>query len=195
MIKLARISLIFALIIVPLAILNAQDDEIVEDIAYGTFIMPAESGSLVEAADDLFTLTLEGVPESLQWFINVDAIGAGQYLSIEFSSDWSFASQEELLVAEAVLLTENETVTLMIFEPNYFDGVFSYAAQVISIEPFDETIEADKADLPETFDSATLFIPLFPEFATGLQVGMEAREASMRGSGMSNPCRGRFPNC
>lgn len=194
--KIARMLLILTLIIVPLAVLNAQDDEeVLSDVAYGTFIVPAQSGTLVEATEDLFTLTLEGVPESLQWFISMDAVSAGQYLSIEFSSDWSFASQEELLVAEAVLLTENETITLMISEPDYFDGVFSYAATIISIQPFDETIDADNADIPESFESATLFIPLFPEFAGGLQAGMEAREASMRGSGMSRPCRGAFPNC
>ncbi len=190
--KISKLIFIIMTLLVPFGVLYAQDEPEEQEVAYGTFIISASSGSLTEASGETLTLTLEGVPDMIQWFINTDGISAGLYFSTDFNGDWGFASEDGPLVAEAILVTANETITLLISEPSFFEGVFTYAATVVSIIPADEAIDPDKAELPESFDSITLFIPLYPDLSASLIEGLDARLSSTRG-GFSQQSCSRFP--
>ena len=196
--SLHRIMLFGLLVVLPLSILTAQDeDEASEANATGAYVIDASEGNFQEADQDTLTLTLIGVPDLIQYVLTSNPFAAGQYSTVEFEGDWNFASEESLLALDAILSLEEINVHVTLSDPSYLDGVLSFEAEIEMIDILDPEENDDKAELPDAFQDATLYVPLYPEVAEALIAGRAARVNSARRNvfdpGQCPPSR--FPNC
>lgn len=159
--------------------ITAQEDEAVQ----GTYIQTAENGSFWEE-DGVTYLTLEAVPESILWTITTPTFRGGVYETLSFVGDWGFATEN--LSTDGILTTENESIKVILSQPEYDSeaGTVTYVVTVEEIVPFDE--DAKDPITPETFETATLFIYMDNDFYTALRDGMVARINSTRGSNITS---------
>lgn len=179
--KFIRLFMLTVLTVLPLSVILAQDEAEADTALNGTWVQSATSGNFTEAEEtDTYILTLATSSDAVQWIETSDSLRAGSYPAIEFQGDWDFAAQEMDLTVEGILTTQTETITLLLSAPVYDDGMFSYTVTVASIQPFDPEADAEKAELPMSFDEATLFIPFTEEFLQALLDGSTARLESTR---------------
>lgn len=198
-----RIILVLLLFLFTLSLSTVMGQDSTEEgetAPAGTFVITAETGTLTAVEDDNFQLTLEDVSTYARWLITEPNVSAGQYDLFEFSNDWSFASEEETLSTPAVLSTTSESITLSLSDPVYNaeDATLTYNASVESVEAFDAESNDAKADVPETLDDITLFVPLTDAFNRAMVEGRAARAEETRLSNVEDDddCSFfNFPDC
>lgn len=176
---LTLLTILFALSLSTVIAKDTEEDAIVPS---GMYVINAESGSFEVTEDDTLQLTLESVPEFMRWLMTEPNMNAGRYGLFDFGNDWRFASEEELLETQGILATDAESITLILSDPVYNaeDETLTYNVQVDSINVYDPEVNDDKAEVPETFASATLFVPMSDDFNRALLRGRDARLESAR---------------
>jgi hypothetical protein len=191
--KLVKFFMVLVVLALPLAFVNAQEDEeVVEAVLWsGSYVLTAESGSFVEAdEDDTFTLTLSDVSDNANWIVNLPDLASGFLSTLDLIAYWTFQPE---LTATALVTTENESilVTLSLINDEAYDvdaETLTFLATVSSITPFDPEVDASKVELPEEFEVVTLFINMDVEFAEGIAAGAVARSEGTRNTGTSAAC-------
>lgn len=166
----ALLSLALLLLLIPSALAQEASEEVVIEPSI-IMTQEASSGVLVDNGDGTYTLTLEGVDESLPYLIdNGDAPDAGVLETAKVMDAW--AAVEGLSVQGAVLQTADATVLVTLSAPvfDFISGSVSYTASVDAIV---QEEGAPEVALPEVFEETTLYILVSEEFWAGLAEGYE----------------------
>ena len=170
--RIGLVLLILALIL-PLTPAGAQEEvEIAEDLS-GFYTVNATSGALApNDGDETYTLTLQGVPETLAVVVDKPYLFAWRVSTLFLIGNWAAAPGD--LEASAVLEVDGVTVWLTLTAPAYDDEAqtLSFTAQVTGVYNEDDTKET-KA--PESFETAALFIYTDHDFEASLLAGLAER--------------------
>lgn len=165
------LSLALLLLIVPTA---AAQDAAEEEITIAPSIIMAQeatSGVLVDNGDETYTLTLEGVDESLPYLMDdTEAPDGGVLESAKLLDAW--AAVEGLASQGAVLQTPEATVLVTLSAP-VFDFISGSVSYTVTVEGVVQEEGAPEVLLPEVFEEATLYIIVSEEFWAGLAEGYE----------------------
>lgn len=189
--KFTKFLILLVVLALPLVFVSAQEDT--EDVVWsGSYVLTAESGSFVEADDDSFTLILADVSPFAPWVINLPDFASGILTTQDLIAFWTFQPE---LIATALVTTENESVavTLALADDmayNAEENTLTFVATVTSVVPFDTDIDPDKAEAPEEFEVATVFINMDVAFAEAIAAGAEARATGTR-DGSTTTCTPR----
>lgn len=169
---LVLLSLALLILIVPT--LGAQDSAAEENSVIAPSIIMAQeasSGVLVDNGDDTYTLTLEGVDESLPYLMDdAEAPDGGVLESAKLLDAW--AAVEGLASEGAVLQTPEATVLVTLSAP-VFDFISGSVSYTVIVEGVVQEEGAPEVLLPEVFEESTLFIIVSEEFWAGLAEGYE----------------------
>jgi hypothetical protein len=187
--KFTKFLILLVVLALPLVFVSAQEDS--EEILWsGSYVLTAESGSFVEADDDTFTLTLTDVSPFAPWVVNLPDFASGILTTQDLIAFWTFQPE---LIASALVTTENESiaVTLALADDMAYNGeedTLTFVATVTSVIPFDPEVDPSKAEAPEEFEVATVFINMDVAFAEAIAAGAEARSEGTRNTGQSSTC-------
>lgn len=188
MMKWVRFLMLVVILALPMLVVNAQDEEVSEEVWIGSYVLSAESGTFAETDDDgVFTLMLNDVSKYAPYVVNLPVLNGGLLTTQDLIAFWTFQPE---LVATAVLTTENESVYVSLaladnMAYNIDDESLTFVATVTSVVPFDTSVDASKAKAPEEFEVATLFINMDAQFAEAIALGAEARATGTRDTSTS----------
>lgn len=185
------------------SMVNAQDNVQGELEIFGStaevshiFTQTAMSGSFEALDSGRYNLTLVGIPERTTIF-EVSPPGAITYNTAELATDWTTAlnttsdMDDMLFAAEAELDIDGNYVLMVLYGMSYdIDAeALTYEVEVLQYVPaitdsnFDLTAltaDAEKAQLPQTFDAATITISATESVWDSLQNGAEVRLDAIR---------------
>jgi hypothetical protein len=161
-------------------VINAQDEAAAGPVQ-GFFFVQATAGTLEEGEDETYLLTLEGVPDSLDWVVSTPEYFAGGYETAVVVSEWA-ANVDEPLSTTALLRLEDTTLRLIAGTPVYDPMAGTLTLQVSAVEafPVEEDSKKKGSDIPDEFDAATLTLVLDDAFSVGLATGSEILAAEGR---------------
>lgn len=216
-----RLLLSALFLMLGIGMVAAQEDDVRGDLdlfgvsldVEGVIIQNAASGSFTALDDgsDLYTLRLQGVADADTDIVQVGNAAPLSYTTTALALDWSRAAGDsELpanlddapLIAEGDLTIEAATVfmTIAALELDADTGDLLYTVRVDQIIPsltgqdvdLDNILAlTDKAELPETFETATLTISGSTLFWNALALSTQERAAVIRSaddSGLAAQC-------
>lgn len=166
-----------------IAVVGAQDIEgTADDVTIGSFAMTDLAGSFAATADGM-TLTLSDVAETVDYILTVPSLYANRYETVNLAGDW--AAAPDALVAEAVLLLDDLSITLTLSEPAFVNGDLTFAVEIVEFSSDDASfMKAPFA--PDMFAGGSLMIAFDAAFADGIEAGMAARLADVRASNVED---------
>lgn len=158
-----RLIVVALLVVTMLSAVVARADE---EIPVGFFIQNAVSGTMVDGGDGTYTLTLEGVGESVSWLVTAPYQGVAEFNTGQLALAWVSAS--EGFEVSGLFQIGDTTFSLNLSNPMYDveQGAITYTAAVVVPEG-----EKEAPEVPESFDAATLYIIADDVFMQGLQEG------------------------
>jgi hypothetical protein len=181
-----RLMLVAFLVVValPLTSVSAQDNP--EDA--GFFIQQATSGTMT-STDNGYTLQLEGVGDTTTWLTTSPDITYTPFSTGLLVLGWSSASD---LVGLAMLQIGEDVYTVNLSAPEFDEqtGAISYSATVVVPEGVKDVT------VPESFDSASLYIVADTALVNGLIAGAQSSGArAFVCQKVYNPLFGTFDDC
>lgn len=176
-------SVVLLILLLALPVFAQDDAETLtmpEDLV-GVIVQSAAGGMFEAAEDDMYMLTLEGLaPAAAAYSMAEGEAVSGFFTNADLKDYWNFYAEqegvEEVLTGQGILEIAEYRLTLTLSMPEY-DGEANAVTYMASVDEIvwtgDPEQEPNKLEVPETFDTAVLFIDLTAEFAAGLQAGFD----------------------
>jgi hypothetical protein len=150
------------------SILAQEDEEGFEtpESLSGIIVQTASTGEFIDNGDDTYRLILEGVDEETGVFMWMPNLSGGIYSTELLAEEWQ--STPDDLAGDAQLELGDMSISMSVTNP-VFDshmGILEYTVENYEITPDDPGY----LELPEYFETATLFVMVDFDFAFTWQV-------------------------
>lgn len=186
MLKRVVILLILACMIPTISAQTDSSGEVAGEDVYGVIFFDSSQGELVENRDGTYTLTMQGVPQMVPyWMVTpafmplpteilgpspaADNSSAGIFIVAAMINAWRLNDE---LYAEGWLVTRDSTVHVLLYEPDHYPTTGELTFTVDVIDVFAPPDAKGERVPPRAFRDGMLSVTLDYELMMGLEVGL-----------------------